>query len=873
MIETKLGKYEIKRWLGGGQFGDVYLAQDTILNSEFALKVSRMREDEILMLKDEARLLSSLNHVNIVRFFNIDLIDGKFVLVVEYVKGLNLREIIRRKGRLEINRIYEITRQILTGLVYAHSLHVIHRDLKPENILINQEGIVKLTDFGLARFIKPGSISASSAGTPIYMAPEAWAGKFSTLSDSWSVAAILYEMITGRPPFISGNLEELRTKIYEGDLVPISTFAPEIPENIEQLIDSGLAPNPAHRPQPSEFLASLAETKQAITVSRVETPIESSRRKEIEPTPAQHEIIKDLSGPLLLFGAPGSGKTTTLTFGIMRKIEDGIKTENMLVVTFTNKASDDIRGRLKKSVLDINELENLWVGTFHFQALKILRHWAGRLDYSEDFEIAPAEEIVKMLPSPGVGKYRTKAILKTIGFFKAYGQLPDDVKPRSAWEKTCLDFYRDFVQASREKNVMDFDDLILYTLKLFDGHDDVKDYYAKKFQYVFVDELQDINLPQYQILRRLASQHHNIFFTGDEDQAIYGWRGARKELMYQVYKDFPDVRTFVLNRSFRLPEKIGSLAQNLILKNKNFKEHLIPLSKADPGELVVYPAQHENGEARFVLKEIENMAKKENRSYSDFAVLYRRHAQSRPFEEVLSKNRMPYSLIGGERFYMREEVKMLTDYLTGVARDDERLGVASIGRLLKLKDQEQEQFKNLITGGKKPDRTKKLRLAGKCYDILKSQIKEKGLLYPVQILDAVLTTSGAMKIVSARTENIKELIRVAQSFQKGELNQLLEHIRLIENLDLLDWGKNAVKLLTIHSAKGLEFPVVFLTGLVDSQFPMLKSLNDPKDLEEERRLCYVAITRVQEKLYLTYPKVYHGRHQNPSRFITDMLGK
>ncbi|MEO0225944.1 MAG: UvrD-helicase domain-containing protein, partial [candidate division WOR-3 bacterium] len=863
MIGNRLGKYEIKKWLGGGQFGDVYLAFDTILNAEFALKISRMREDEILMLKDEARLLASLNHQNIVRFFNIDKIEGKFVMVMEYVDGPSLRETIRKEKHLEIEPACEIVRQILEALIYAHNLNVVHRDLKPENILINREGVVKLTDFGLARFIKPGSISASTAGTPLYMAPEAWAGKFSPASDIWSTSVIFYEMLTGRPPFLADNLEELRMRIKEGDYLPVSNFEPKVPEKIQDLIQQGLKPDITDRPTPTDFLNSLTEKKRGIPLTEI-APIKPIPPEIVTPTPTQAEILADLSGPIILFGAPGSGKTTTLTLAVLKRLNDGVRPENILVVTFTNKAANDIKARLRKIQPGMTGLDDLWIGTFHFHGLKILRRWAQRLDFSEDFEIDSPEEIVKRLKIPSPGLYKVKAILNTISIFKAYGKFPDELNLDSRWQKTCVPFYKHYQQLAKDNNIMDFDDLILYTLRLIEENDDIKEFYANKFQAIFVDELQDTNLAQYQLVKHFAAVHNNIFFTGDEDQAIYGWRGAKKELMYQVYKDFPQIRSFILNYSFRLPERIVHLAENLIGKNRNFKEHIVPMAKTESGDATVFPADNEKEEAKFVVREIERLVKEENRNYSEIAVLFRRNVQSRLFEETFSHAGIPYSLIGGERFYTREEIKILTDYLTAVNQDNERLGLEAIGRIFKLDDRNRARLAELIKEGAEKDRSKKIASALKGYKIFKSHIRDKNLLYPVQILDAIVTASGTARTESERSENIKELFRVAQPFARGELSHLLEHIRLIENLDLLDWTKDAVKLMTIHSAKGLEFPIVFLTGMVEGQFPLLKSLNDQKDLEEERRLCYVAVTRAQEKIYITYPQIYQARYQTPS---------
>ncbi len=872
MISTRLGKYEIKRWLGGGQFGDVYLAFDTILKSEFALKVSRMRDDEIVMLKDEARLLASLNHPNVVRFYNIDAIDGKFVLVMEYVAGTSLRGLIRQQGRLKLDRSSAIIQQVFAALDYAHRLGVIHRDLKPENILIAADDYVKLTDFGLARFIKPGSISASTAGTPVYMAPEAWAGKASSAADIWSATAVFYEMLTGRPPFLSGNLEELHTLIQIGDFVPPATLEPTLPGTVQALIDKGLSPVADERPGPDEFAARLSQGEGAIVIPHVDGRRTSPGPAAITPTPAQQEILNDLTGPIIVFGAPGSGKTETLTMGVIKKVNDGVNPGDIMVVTFTSKAAGDLKDRLKKTIRGEDGVDDVWVGTFHLQALKILRRWAPRLDYSEDFEVLAPDEIVSSRSVPGPGSHRTKAIMAAIGCFKANGLGPDAVEPKSRWDEECLAFYRNYRQACRRHNIMDFDDLILYTLELLEKHEDVRSYYAGKFKHIFVDELQDTNLAEYRLLRHFSSEHNNILFTGDEDQAIYGWRGARKDLMYKVYNDYPSMRAFVLNRSFRLPQRIVELAQSLILRNKDFKEHVIPISKTDSGRVVVYPAAHDNDEAAFVVKEISSLVKKRERSYGDCAILYRRNVQSRPFEEALADQRIPHTLIGGERFYTRSEVKMFVDYLTSVAEGDERLARESIGRILNLDAGQQERFAARADQSRPDERSRKVGTAVKCLDIFRAQVREKDLLHPVQILDAIITASGAARPDTVRSENIKELYRVAKPFAPGELSDLLEQVRLIENLDLADWSRDAVRLLTVHSAKGLEFPVVFLTGMIEGQFPMLRSLNDPRDLEEERRLCYVAITRARETLYLTYPKVHHGRFHNPSRFIVDMIG-
>ncbi|MEO0129145.1 MAG: protein kinase, partial [candidate division WOR-3 bacterium] len=380
MLLKKLGKYEIIEWLGGGRFGDVFLAYDTILETQFALKISRMRKEEIVMLKDEAKLLASLNHPNIVRFYNIDFIENKFVLVMEYIKGKTLREIIK-EGGIEINEFLNIAQQILDGISYAHKTGVLHRDLKPENILITENNTIKITDFGLARFLKTGSIAASTAGTPIYMAPEVWSGKFSEKSDIWSIGVIFYELLTGIPPFLDDNLDGLKKKIEKSKLLIPSMVRPNLPGYLEDIIIKCLNTNPELRPDSEAITKILKKQTKGIKIeSTIGVP--EKKKGELKLTPDQEQIINNLDGKILVLGQAGCGKTTSLVYGILKLIEKGIPPSRILVCAFTNKAANDIKTRLSQFVP--SPQYDFWIGTFHTVALRILRRDCERLDICED---------------------------------------------------------------------------------------------------------------------------------------------------------------------------------------------------------------------------------------------------------------------------------------------------------------------------------------------------------------------------------------------------------------------------------------------------------------------------------------------------------
>ncbi|MEO0126632.1 MAG: UvrD-helicase domain-containing protein [candidate division WOR-3 bacterium] len=835
MLLKKLGKYEIIEWLGGGRFGDVFLAYDTILETQFALKISRMRKGEIVMLKDEAKLLASLNHPNIVRFYNIDFIENKFVLVMEYIKGKTLREIIK-EGGIEINEFLNIAQQILDGISYAHKTGVLHRDLKPENILITENNTIKITDFGLARFLKTGSIAASTAGTPIYMAPEVWSGKFSEKSDIWSIGVIFYELLTGIPPFLDDNLDGLKKKIEKSKLLIPSMVRPNLPGYLEDIIIKCLNTNPDSRPDSETITKILKKQTKGI---KIESTIGAPEKKkgELKLTPDQEQIINNLDGKILVLGQAGCGKTTSLVYGILKLIEKGIPPSRILVCAFTNKAANDIKTRLSQFVP--SPQYDFWIGTFHTVALRILRRDCERLDICEDFIIEEPRKIFPLLKTE-TGKYKMNAIIRTIEILKAKGITPEKFAPANEWQKVCLKIYKEYQQYLKDNNILDYDDLIIYATKLLEEYQDLREHYQSMFEYIFVDELQDINPAQYKFISLLLRD--NFFFTGDEDQAIYGWRGASKEIIYRVARDFKDVKIFHLNRSFRLPQSILEIANNLMQRETTAVPNL------ETGDVIFYAADSINDEIDYIVKEIKDLAELDF-AYRDIVILYRMNYLGKSYEEGLSKAGIPFTTIRGTTFYEKEEFKSIIEYL-------EFLNICKSAEI------SQES----ITQGVSIFRVTK-SVQNKLEKIVEHHIQNLNVLSPYTIINELV---GILKL---KSENLEEFLNFAQNYTETGIGKFLSDLKLYQEMDLADWAKDTVKLMTVHSAKGMEFPVVFVVDLVEEIFPMTKSLSEPRDLEEERRLCYVAVTRAQKRLYLIYPKYRSGRQQLPSRFLIDMLRK
>jgi len=834
MLLKKLGKYEILNWVGGGRFGDVYLARDTILEQDFALKVARARQEDMSMLKAEARLLASLNHPNIVRFYNVDVIDDKLVLILEYVKGGTLRDIIR-EGGIEVETAINILRQISAALACAHEQGILHRDLKPENVMIDEPGRIKIADFGLARFVPSGATAEDPAGTPLYMAPESWDGHNDDKSDVWALGCVLYELLTGTPPFLAETLEGIKKKVTRNPAITPSILRPGIPEALEDLIMRCLNRDPQIRPKAGEIVEILDRSGRGIRADNLQIRGEKEITRP-ELTPEQNEVLDNLEGQVLLLGSAGCGKTTTMAHAVLRLIEKGKPPDGFLITTFTNKAANDIKLRLR-GLFDFPEHE-LWLGTSHGLALRILRRDAERLDLPDDFTV---QDPKKTFEEAGLqsGRHRTRAVIQFIEGLKARNVLPDEYYPENDWEKFCLGIYRQYRDYTREKGILDYDDLLIGAVRLLEEYSDLRKFYQNRFEYLFLDELQDINPVQYLLITRFVRE--KFFFTGDGDQAIYGWRGAERELIYKVARDFPGTKTFVLNRSFRLPQSMLNAADNLMGRPSH------AVTKAAAGEVYVYAAKSEEDEQKYVVQAIQSL-RSEGFAHREMAVLFRLNSLSRNYESALAKARIPYSLISGLSLFERAELKPILDYLellSGQAGAENQGFPARALSLFKIPARDQASAR----------------------EVFERHVKT------VKEIKAHEAISDVIRFGEFPEADTRQLLAFARNPASETLSQFLNELRLVQELDLVNWGKDAVKLMTIHAAKGLEFPAVFVVDLIEDIIPLAKAAASSRDLEEERRLCYVAVTRAQKRLYLLYPKYRFGRPQTPSRFLLDMFRK
>jgi len=638
MIKKKLGKFIIKEWIGGGQFADVFLAHDSITEKDYAIKVSRMRQKDVEMLKREAQLLAALEHPNIVRFYSADIIEDKIVLIMEFVEGQSLRKLIEGEAPLPLEKAVPIIFDVLDALDYAHKKGILHRDIKPENVLMTKEGGVKLTDFGLGVLFSGTALSLSIAGTPLYMAPEAWRGIFRKESDLWSVGVIFYELLSGSLPFYGDTIESLRERVMRGKFRNI----PRISASINSFIKRSLSRNPEKRfHSAGEMKTELIKLSKGIEITFI-----PKKKREKQPssitglTEEQKEAVIEGDGIFLLLGGAGTGKTTTLAHRVAYLIEEKrVKPENILTVTFSNKAAFDMKTKIERLIGE-GAIRNLWIGTFHSLGIKILSKGAERLGFSEGFLVITREDQLNLIKQLAKDEAVGRGILKEISRLKSNLIGPElyKKKAKGIWEFQVAKIYKLYQEHLRKKNMMDYDDLLYYSWLLLKRYKDLKDLFSRKFEYVLVDEFQDINKAQFEILKLIVSVHGNLFVTGDDDQAIYSFRGASTRFIKDLKSFYPHYREIRVTQNFRSPEDILNVASNLISHNKDRIPKLIVSlrGRADTDVVHLYPAKNETDEADFVARKIIEYIEV-GRSYEEIAILYRINARSRPFEENFAR--------------------------------------------------------------------------------------------------------------------------------------------------------------------------------------------------------------------------------------------
>ena len=605
----------------------------------------------------------------------------------------------------------------------------------------------------------------------------------------------------------------------------------------------------------------------------------------------QRKAVTTTEGPVLVIAGAGSGKTRVLTHRIAYLIGvKGVFPARILAVTFTNKAANEMKERIISLLSE--EPRDLWMGTFHSICVRILRKHADKIGYSRNFVIydrGDQESLVKQIARD----------------FRDLAERPGSLVNRISRMKTGLSqelderilrIYERYQQELKRCDAMDFDDLLLKVLELFESHREVRDFYAERFKYIHVDEYQDTNRIQYMLLRHLASHHRNLFVVGDDDQSIYAFRGADIRNILEFERDFPGATVIRLEKNYRSTRKILQAASTLISHNIHRKGKTLWTDNPEGEKIPIYETWDEREEA----ERVADLIYSSSRPPSDFLVLYRTNAQSRALEEALRKYGLPYTIVGGIKFYERKEIKDLLAYLRVILnpRDDVSLtriinvpprgiGKTSLERFQELASRnglslyEAFRYSAEIPGLRKTTRSKLEEFLA-----LIDEFREKlGELDAYEILSEVINRTDYMDYISStgqrwevesRLENIQELLGSVAEFvsenEDGSLAAYLNSVSLKTEID--DWNPGgAVTLMTVHNAKGLEFPVVIITGLEETVFPHFNSLGSHEEIEEERRLLHVAITRAKEKVYMTFTRrrfMRRERDLRPSRFLKEL---
>lgn len=622
----------------------------------------------------------------------------------------------------------------------------------------------------------------------------------------------------------------------------------------------------------------------------------------------QAEAVKYINGPLLVLAGAGSGKTKVLTTKIAYLLKEmRISPFNVLAITFTNKAANEMRERVAAAVPDA--ARDIWILTFHAACVRILRRQAYFLGYNGDFVIYDDADRQTLLKdclkelNYDNKKFSPRAVGAVISRAKNNLMDSEEFKEQANgfYELKVAEIYEFYQSRLLKNNALDFDDLIMQTVRLFEQNPSILAYYQNKFRYILVDEYQDTNTAQYVLVKLLAAAHRSLFVVGDPDQSIYGWRGANIRNILNFEKDYHDARIIKLEQNYRSTQVILDVANEVISNNSSRKEKDLWTAEGQGTPVMLYLGPDEHQEAQFIADRIRSIREHSGANYRDFAVLYRTHAMSRVVEEIFLREMIPYTIIGGLKFYDRKEIKDLLAYLRLLVNPADTVSLSRVinmpkrgvgeASFQKLSSFALEQniaiLEVLERSARIPGLTSKVRQA--CLslaDVLNKISQEKEMMNVTEITQRILQQTGywqelvSENTVESRTrqENLKEFMSVTKEFDKyaghGSLSVFLAEMALSSDIDWYKDTGDQVVLMTLHSAKGLEFPNVFLIGLEEGVFPYSRSLDEQFELEEERRLCYVGITRAKRQLYLTHcwQRTLYGvtRFNKPSRFLEEI---
>lgn len=624
--------------------------------------------------------------------------------------------------------------------------------------------------------------------------------------------------------------------------------------------------------------------------------------------PQQAEAVINTEGPMLIMAGAGSGKTKVLTCRVANLLQKGVRPYRILAITFTNKAAAEMRERVNN--MSGPAAKDVWLFTFHAFCARFLRMEIDKLPgYGGNFAIydtADSQNLIKQILKEmnlDDKRFQPSGILSRIS--NAKNALQDAAAfARQAgdfYEQKVADIYSRYEQKLQLNNALDFDDLLMLSIKLLQENKEVREKYQDRFDYLLVDEYQDTNHAQYLLTKFLAAKHRNICVVGDADQSIYGWRGADIQNILDFEKDYPDAKVIKLEQNYRSTQIILDAANAVIENNTGRKPKNLWTENKSGADIIYFQAVDERDEARFVIEQLQNLQRTENKKLGDMAILYRTNTQSRIFEEMLIKSGISYNMVGGLKFYERKEIKDIIAYLRVIFNPADSLSLLriinvpkrGIGDASLAKIQAYAAANNVslfeavsnaaaIDGLSSRFVSKLDDLAGIIFELMNLASEA-----PVEdLIDRVLRDTGYLEELEnertpqaqSRIDNLHELISVAQEFAAAEeennLENFLAHVALVSDIDDTELGEDAITLMTLHSSKGLEFPVVFLVGMEEGLFPHARTLMDETEIEEERRLCYVGITRAKEKLFLSSTKMrtIYGNTVTypPSRFLQEI---
>ena len=622
----------------------------------------------------------------------------------------------------------------------------------------------------------------------------------------------------------------------------------------------------------------------------------------------QRAAVEAVDGPVLIFAGAGSGKTRVLTHKLYYLVQEGLlEPEDILAVTFTNKAAEEMKNRVMK-LLNRKRL-SLSIGTFHSICARILREDITTIGFSQNFAIYDVQDqlaLIKVLINElDISKniLTPNQVRNQISFLKNKMITPDMQarKARTIMEKNIVRIYSAYQKALKVNDALDFDDLLLYPLNIFKKKPTILKKYQKKWKYILVDEYQDTNRPQFHFLTQLAEKHQNICVVGDDDQSIYGWRGAEISNILDFEKFFSSCRVFTLEKNYRSTQQILDAATSVVMNNDRRSEKNLVAANGSGDSIGVMETVDEQEEASAIVSALEKEIKLKKRTFSEFAVLYRTNAQSRALEDSFRRMGIPYNIVGGIRFYDRKEVKIVLAYLRLVVNLKDTISLRRVVNfpargigaktLDKCVEQSEKDNIELFDVLKKPN---KMEIRGKqsealsvFYELIKKYHSLREKLSASELAHSLVEEVGILKFFKESTDpearerldNVEELLTSIEEFcireSDATLSRFLEDVSLLSDIDHWNDSDNRVTFMTVHSAKGLEFPVVFLAGMDDGLFPIYGSLDSKDELEEERRLFYVAMTRAEDRVFLLYSTNRRRMGSEnvsgiPSRFISEI---